>query len=80
MPSLSEDDTGIFNSPQLHASTFLKQIDSSFEVFFKQRKYTERNFAFYLQVLAQQYKPKEAQEAFEKMITLGIKPTDFVYT
>jgi hypothetical protein len=55
-------------------------MDSSFEVFFQQRPYTERNFAFYLQVLAQQYKPKEAQEAFNKMIALGIQPSDHVFT
>jgi pentatricopeptide repeat protein len=35
----------------------MKHLDSSFESFFYQRDYTERNFTFYLQVLAHQHKP-----------------------
>jgi len=31
---------------------FMKHMDTSLESFFYQRKYTERNFTFYLQVLA----------------------------
>ena len=31
---------------------FMKHIDATFESFFYQRAYTERNFTFYLQVLA----------------------------
>ena len=55
-------------------------MDASFESFFYQRAYTERNFAFYLQVLAQQYKSDEALSAFNKMLAIGIKPTDHTYT
>ena len=40
-------------SPTTTASTFLKTMDSNFEVFFQKRTYSEKNFAFYLQVLAQ---------------------------
>ena len=38
-----------------------------------------KNFNFYLQVLAQQYKNKEALETLRKMETLGLKPTDETY-
>lgn len=38
-----------------------------------------KNFNFYLQVLAQQFKPKEALEALRKMETLSMKPTDESY-
>jgi len=31
-------------------------------------------------VLAQQYKPEEALKAFDKMIAIGIKPTDMTFT
>ena len=58
----------------------LKSLDSDFESFFYKREYTERNFCFYFQVCAQQYKPQEAMKAFEKMQVLGIKPTDHAYT
>lgn len=66
--------------PQVHATTYLKHMNSDFEVFFQKRNYSERNFASYLQVLAQQYKHKEAQQAFDKMLTLGIPPSDYCYT
>lgn len=58
----------------------LKSIDTSFESFFYQRAYTERNFCFYMQACAQQYKPDDALKAFERMLSLGIKPTDHIYT
>ena len=58
----------------------LKSLDTSFESFFFKREYTERNFCFYFQVCAQQYKPELASRAFEKMLTLGIRPTDHCYT
>jgi hypothetical protein len=80
MPNLAELEGSIIPQPVMTASTILKQIDSTFESFFHKRDYTERNFSFYLQVLAQQYKPVEAQAAFEKMLTLGIKPSDQVFT
>jgi len=58
----------------------LKSLDTSFESFFYKRQYSERNFSFYMQVCAQQYKPDLAQKAFDRMTTLGIKPTDHSYT
>ena len=58
----------------------LKSLDTSFESFFYQREYTERNFCFYMQVCAQQYKPELALKAFERMESLGIRPTDHTYT
>lgn len=54
-------------------------MDSTFENFFYQRDYTLKNFNFYLQVLAQQYKDKEAMVAFRKMETMGIKPDDVTF-
>ena len=54
-------------------------MDSSFESFFYRRKYTERNFTFYLQVLAAQYKADDALKAFRRMETMEIKPTDHTY-
>jgi hypothetical protein len=50
MPDILDVDS--IEAPYVTPSTILKQIDSSFESFFHQRDYTERNFAFYLQVLA----------------------------
>ena len=58
----------------------LKSLDTDFESFFFKRPYTERNFCFYLQLCAQQYKPELALVAFERMQTLGIAPTDHTYT
>ena len=58
----------------------IRHMDSTFESFFFKRDYTERNFCFYMQVCAQQYKPEEAMKAFKRMEVLGIKPTDHVYT
>ena len=58
----------------------MKHMDTTFENFFYQRDYTLKNFNFYLQVLAQQYKTKEAMEAYKKMETLGIKPNDETFT
>ena len=52
MPNLAEIDGSIIPQPTMTASTILKQIDSTFESFFHKRDYTERNFSFYLQVLA----------------------------
>lgn len=80
MPTDGSDSHSQMMQPQVHASTFLKHMNSDFEVFFQRRNYTEKNFCFYLQVLAQQYKPREAREAFEKMLALNIKPTDHTYT
>lgn len=57
----------------------MKHMDSSFESFFYRRKYTERNFTFYLQVLAAQYKADDALKAFRRMETMEIKPTDHTY-
>ena len=58
----------------------LREMDSNFESFFFKRAYTERNFGFYIQVCAQQYKPEEAHKAFKRMEALKIKPTDSTYT
>jgi len=66
--------------PVTSASTFLKTMNSDFEVFFQKRAYNEKNFSFYLQVLAQQYKPEQVRKAFDKMLALGIEPTDHTYT
>ena len=57
----------------------MKHIDTSFESFFYQRDYSLKSFNFYLQVLAQQYKSKEALDALRKMETLGLKPDDQSY-
>jgi pentatricopeptide repeat protein len=51
-------------------------MDTAFETFFYQRDYSIKNFNFYLQVLAQQYKADMALETLRKMETLGIKPND----
>ena len=66
--------------PLVPPDRVLKSIDTSFESFFYQRPYTERNFCFYMQACAQQYKPEEALKSFERMLSLGIKPTDHTYT
>lgn len=34
----------------------------------------------YMQVCAQQYKPELAHKAFDRMLSLGIQPTDHIYT
>ena len=59
--------------------TFMKHMDTSFESFFYQREYTERNFTFYLQVLAAQYKSDEALKAFRRMEAMDIRPSDHTY-
>ena len=46
--------------PYIPADQVLKSLDTDFESFFYKREYSERNFCFYLQVCAQQYKPEEA--------------------
>lgn len=58
---------------------FMKHMDSSFESFFYQRDYNERNFTFYLQVLAAQYKSEDALKAFRRMEAMSITPTDYTY-
>ena len=75
----AKDDT-IMERSVVPPDRVLKSIDTTFESFFYQRKYTERNFCFYLQACAQQYKPEEAQKAFDRMQSLGIRPTDHTYT
>ena len=55
-------------------------MDANFESFFFKRAYSERNFGFYIQICAQQYKPEEAMKAFKRMEALKIKPTDTTYT
>ena len=57
----------------------MKHMDTSFESFFYKTKYTERNFTFYLQVLASQYKSEDALKAFRRMEAMGIRPTDHTY-
>ena len=61
------------------AGTFMKHIDTSFESFFYKREYTEKNFCFYMQVCARQYKSDEALKAFRRMETMGIKPSEHSY-
>jgi len=58
---------------------FMKYMDTSFESFFYQRVYSEKNFSFYLQVLASQGKPEEALKAFRRMEAMNIQPTDNAY-
>lgn len=65
--------------PKYAPGHFLKQIDTSFESFFYQRDYTLKNFNFYLQVLAQQYKDEDALKTLRKMETMGLKPDDQTY-
>ena len=48
-----EDSGNPVHLNQTSPSQFLKHMDTNFEDFFYKRKYTERNFCFYLQVLAQ---------------------------
>ena len=76
----TDGDLATLSAPTKSPGDVLKHIDSTFESFFYKRNYTERNFSFYLQVLAQQYKPTEADQAFETMIALDIKPTDYTFT
>jgi hypothetical protein len=54
-------------------------METTFESFFYQRDYSVKNFNFYLQVLATQYKKDEALSAFRKMEAMGIRPTDHSY-
>ncbi len=54
-------------------------MDTSYESFFYQRDYTLKNFKFYLQVLAQQYKHEDALKAFRRMEDMGLKPDDEAY-
>ena len=58
---------------------FMKHMDTSMESFFYQREYNTKNFNFYFQVLAAQYKKDEAIQAFRKMEAMGIKPNDSTY-
>ena len=58
---------------------FMQYMDTSFESFFYQRAYNEKNFSFYLQVLAAQRKPDEALKAFRRMESMNIQPTDRTY-
>jgi len=53
--------------PSFDPSRTIRHIDTTFEHFFYQRPYTLKNFNFYLQALAQQYKPEEAYVTLEKM-------------
>jgi hypothetical protein len=48
-------DNGMFD-PKTRPGEYLKHMDTAFETFFYQRDYSLKNFNFYLQVLAQQYK------------------------
>jgi pentatricopeptide repeat protein len=64
---------------QTDLGMFMKHMDSSFESFFYQRSYNERNFTFYLQVLAAQYKSDDALIAFRRMEAMNIMPTDHTY-
>lgn len=48
IPNLSEIDGSVIMPPSVSPGKILQQIDSSFESFFNQRDYTERNFSFYL--------------------------------
>ena len=57
----------------------MKHMDTGFESFFYKRPYSERNFSFYLQVCAKQYKADEALKAFRRMETMGIRPTEYTY-
>ena len=60
-------------------ASFMKHMDTGFESFFYKRAYTERNFQFYFQICAKQYKSEEALRAFRRMETMGIRPTEYSY-
>lgn len=58
---------------------FVKHMNTSYESFFFQREYTRKNFDFYLQVLASQYKDEEALKVLSRMQAMGIRPDGAQY-
>lgn len=77
--TLTNDNGDPMHWNQTSPTEFMKHMDTSFGVFFYQRDFTERNFAFYIQVLAKQHKDEEALKAFRRMEEMGIEPTSFTY-
>ena len=80
LPKFDELVESVTKSNYVPPDRVLKEMDANFESFFFKRAYSERNFGFYIQICAQQYKPEEAMKAFKRMVALKIKPTDTTYT
>lgn len=65
---------------RVEAHNFIKSLDSSFEGFFFKREINLKNFNYYFQVLSQQGKVEEFDNALVKMEEMKIVPTLETYT